>query len=416
MTAPVEDFSQIRVLIVDDQAPVRDWVRRVLARRGITRIVEASNGHDAVVAVTKPGAEPDLILCDLRMPERDGIETIRAFAALELQSAIVIMSVEDDRLVEAAAMLAELQGLRLLGTVRKPISAEVLQSLLVRMRQSSRPEASAGVTVPDDDFQHAFARRELRLQYQPKVWMNTGRFAGAEALVRWKHPQLGLLQPSAFISKMEASDSYSVSLTEFAVRQSLAVAGRWGNAGRDLTVAINVAALALDHLDLPERIEACCREVDVPTDHVTLEFTETQVARDTIGTIDVATRLRLRGFLLSVDDFGTGQSGLAKLQKLPFTEIKIDRQFVHGSAQSATKRSVVEASIALARSLRMLSVAEGVEDRADWDLLGGLGCDIVQGFFIARPMSEPGLEAWLAEWAPAESSLFPMTPSTQEPS
>jgi EAL domain-containing protein (putative c-di-GMP-specific phosphodiesterase class I) len=119
--------------------------------------------------------------------------------------------------------------------------------------------------------------------------------------------------------------------------------------------------------------------------------------------IDVATRLRLKGFTLSIDDFGTGQSGLSKLQKLPFNELKIDRQFVNGCSQSTTQRSVVEASLALARSLKMVSVAEGVQDRPDWDLLGQLGCDVVQGYFIARPMSEEGLEAWTTQWTLRES-------------
>jgi EAL domain-containing protein (putative c-di-GMP-specific phosphodiesterase class I) len=131
---------------------------------------------------------------------------------------------------------------------------------------------------------------------------------------------------------------------------------------------------------------------------VTLELTETYVARDAVRLIDVATRLRLKGFTLSIDDFGTGLSGLSKLQKLPFNELKIDRQFVNGCSQSAAQRSVVEASLALARSLKMVSVAVGVQHRGDWDLLNELGCDVMQGYFIARPMSEEGLEAWAMQW------------------
>ena len=115
--------------------------------------------------------------------------------------------------------------------------------------------------------------------------------------------------------------------------------------------------------------------------------------------IDVATRLRLKGFRLSIDDFGTGQSGLAKLQTLPFNELKIDRRFVDGCATSAAKRAVVQASLALSQSLRMVSVAEGVQQRPDWDLLTELGCDVMQGFFIARPMTEDGLAAWATQWA-----------------
>ena len=137
----------------------------------------------------------------------------------------------------------------------------------------------------------------------------------------------------------------------------------------------------------------------VPTKLVTLEVTETQLPRDPTRMIDGAVRLRLKGFALSLDDFGTGQSGLAQLERFPFTELKIDRQFVHGCSRSPTKRSVVEASLALARNLSMTAVAEGVEERADWDLLGELGCDVVQGYFIAHPMTREGLDAWSGTWA-----------------
>src|ERR1035437_6305209 len=106
-----------------------------------------------------------------------------------------------------------------------------------------------------------------------------------------------------------------------------------------------------------------------------------------------------RASRLSIDDFGTGQSGLSQLQRLPFSELKIDRRFVDGCSTSSTKRSVVEASLTLARNLKMTSVAKGVQQRPDWDLLDELGCDMIQGFMIARPMTEEGLEAWAAQWA-----------------
>ena len=197
---------------------------------------------------------------------------------------------------------------------------------------------------------------------------------------------------------MEGSDDLSASLSDFSLREAIACAGRWRESGRELSVAINLSARAFDRLDLPERLNQMCLDHRVEPECVTLELTETYVARDAVRLIDVATRLRLKGFTLSIDDFGTGQSGLSKLQRLPFNELKIDRQFVNGCAQSASQRSVVEASLALARSLKMVSVAEGVQQRGDWDLLSELGCDVMQGYFIARPMSEEGLEAWAMQW------------------
>jgi EAL domain-containing protein (putative c-di-GMP-specific phosphodiesterase class I) len=295
-------------------------------------------------------------------------------------------------------MLAEVQGLRLLGTVAKPLTREKLEALFAKMREVVPQHADETRMAPESDLTNAFIRQELTLMYQPKLWMRTGKFAGVESLVRWKHPELGIFQPNSFVPLMEGSEDLSASLTDFSLRESIACVGRWRDAGRELRVAINLSARAFDRLDLPERVNAMCLEHHVEPECVTLELTETYVARDAVRLIDVATRLRLKGFTLSIDDFGTGQSGLSKLQKLPFNELKIDRQFVNGCSQSSTQRSVVEASLALARSLKMVSVAEGVQYRPDWDLLNQLGCDVMQGYFIARPMSEEGLEAWAMQW------------------
>ena len=389
----------MRVLVVDDQSHVRRWVRSVLKTMGITDVAEAADGREAMTAVVQPGAWFDLILCDLRMPTRDGIETIRAFAGLGIESAIIIMSVEEERMIESAGALAEMQGLRLLGTVHKPLTPANLEPLLQRVPRVDAVRRAEPPVVAREDLANAFSRGELLLHYQPKVWMASGKFAGVEALVRWKHPELGLVPPGAFVPLMEESDVLSASLGDFAVREALACSRRWHDAGRELNVAINLSARTFDDLEFPERLDALCVAAQVPARDVTLEVTETQVARDAIRMIDVATRLRLKGFSLAVDDFGTGQSGLAQLQRMPFNEIKIDRQFVHGCSTSATQRSVVEASIALAHSLKMTSVAEGIQDRPDWDVVAGLGCDIVQGFAIARPMSETRLRAWAAQWS-----------------
>jgi EAL domain-containing protein (putative c-di-GMP-specific phosphodiesterase class I)/AmiR/NasT family two-component response regulator len=397
-TSDSSNPGSLKVLIIDDQSHVRNWVRTVLKNAGVTDVTEAANGGEAMAAVTQPGAWFDLVLCDLRMPERDGIETIRAFAALGLESAFAIMSVEEERVIETAGMLAEVQGLRMLGTVAKPLTAEKLDVLFAKMRDVAPLRDVTAKMAPEGDLTNAFVRQEFQLVYQPKIWMRTGKFAGVESLIRWKHPALGLFQPNSFVPLIEGSEELSASLTDFSLRESIACVGRWREAGRDLRVAINVSARAFDRLDLPEHVNAMCLEHKVEPECITLELTETYVARDAVRLIDVATRLRLKGFSLSIDDFGTGQSGLSKLQKLPFNELKIDRQFVNGCSQSTTQRSVVEASLALARSLKMTSVAEGVQHRTDWDLLNQLGCDVMQGFFIARPMSEEGLEAWAMQW------------------
>ncbi len=389
----------VRVLVIDDQRQVRTAVCDVLRTLGIADITEAGSARSALTQVTASEAPFDLILCDLRMPERDGIEVIRAFAALGVESAVAIMSVENDRVIEIAGTLASLQGLRMLGTIQKPVTVQNLAPILdlvFETRPVAHPESTS---APEGEIGDAFLRRELRLFYQPKIELRSNRIAGVEALIRWKHPTFGMFQPSAFMPALERSEDYTALLTEFSLAEGIAFAGRSRRGNAALNVAINLSARAFEKLDLPERVEAMTSKADVPTKNITLEITETEVTRDVVRHVDVAMRLHLKGFRLSVDDFGMGESGLAQLQKVPFTEIKIDRGFVDGCAKSTLKRSVVEASIALARTLKMTSVAEGVQNQDDLDVLTELGCDVIQGFHFARPMSEEALLAWVAAWS-----------------
>jgi EAL domain-containing protein (putative c-di-GMP-specific phosphodiesterase class I)/AmiR/NasT family two-component response regulator len=400
-----DEFGNLRVLIVDDQEHVRRFERSVLGAMGITDIVEAANGREAVAAVSQPGGWFDLILCDLRMPDWDGIETMRALAALGVQSGVAIVSGEDERLIDTSALLADAHGLRLLGTVQKPITMPKVQPILAKLRTRLTPSRGLSIMLaPESDFDSAFERAELRLLYQPKVSIKTGELLGVEALVRWEHPELGVFPPGAFVPQMEGSPQFSAKLTEFTLREAIACASRAGRTGRVLNTAINLSRRAFDQLDLPEWLEQVCLEESVPTSRITLELTETAVAHDAVRLLDVATRLRLKGFALSVDDFGTGESGLSQLKRLPFTEIKIDREFIDGCSKSMTQRSVVEASLALARSLSMRAVAEGVQYRSDWDVLANMDCDIVQGYYVSMPMPESQLHEWQKRMTPFQGA------------
>ncbi len=392
-----ERFAALSVLVVDDQEHVRRWILRVLHDMGISKIDEAADGKEALARVAAPGASFDLILCDLKMPEYDGVQLIRSMALIGVQSAVILVSIEAERVLETSAMLAEERGLRVLGVVAKPLSAEKLLPLLRALDEA--PVVERGESGPSTErLREELPKGTLHLAYQPKIEMATGRLVGVEALVRWRHPELGLLQPDAFVQICEDEPALGAWLLDFTLDEAIGFAARWTEGGHPVDVAVNVHAGAFDDLELPDRIEGLAKAQGVASSRLTLEITERSVAQDALRMLDVATRLRLKGFSLAVDDFGTGQSGLAQLHRLPFNQIKIDRQFVHGSAESSSKRSVVEATVALARNLQLTSIAEGVQRRAEWDLLQNLGCEQMQGFFTARPMSEEGLQAWAAQW------------------
>jgi EAL domain-containing protein (putative c-di-GMP-specific phosphodiesterase class I) len=151
-------------------------------------------------------------------------------------------------------------------------------------------------------------------------------------------------------------------------------------------------------LDFPDEVAGAARKAGVSPSKLILEVTESQLMRDSLVLLDIATRLRLKRIGLSIDDFGTGYSSLAQLRDIPFDELKLDRGFVHGAWNNASLRAILQANLEMARQLGLRSVAEGVEDRHDWDFLRSLGCELAQGYFIARPMPADQLEGWLAEW------------------
>jgi EAL domain-containing protein (putative c-di-GMP-specific phosphodiesterase class I) len=308
------------------------------------------------------------------------------------------MSMEGERVLETSALLAEQHGLRVLGALTKPVDAGKLLPLLAAAVDAPDVSVPPPPRLSQQTLRTVLTDGTLHMLYQPMIAMATGEFVGVEALVRWTHPVHGLVGPEMFTDACEESDALGEWLLASSLRETLAFMARWTETGRSIRASINVHAQAFDRIDLPERLLAEVQRVGVEPRQVTLELTERSVASDALRMLDVATRLRLKGFSLAVDDFGTGHAGLTQLRRLPFNVLKIDHQFVHGAAQSSTKRSVLEASIALARNLGMTSVAEGVQQRDDWDLLQDLGCEQMQGFFIARPLAEEGLLAWAAQW------------------
>ena len=170
------------------------------------------------------------------------------------------------------------------------------------------------------------------------------------------------------------------------------------NAGLEIPVAINVSMDNLAALDFPDVVARLANEAGVGLNTVVLEVTESRLMKDARGPLEILTRLRLKRIGLSIDDFGTGHSSLAQLRDIPFDELKLDRSFVGGAARDPALRAIIESTLVMAHQLDMKVVAEGVEDRCDWDFLRGLGCDVAQGYFIGRPMPATELPAWRAGW------------------
>jgi EAL domain-containing protein (putative c-di-GMP-specific phosphodiesterase class I) len=246
---------------------------------------------------------------------------------------------------------------------------------------------------------------ELFLHFQPLVRLRDRSLAGVEALVRWRHPQRGLVPPMEFVPFAEKTRLIKP-LTRFVLVSALRQSVAWQRGGHAIPVSVNISMRDLVDPEFPETIATLLRAAQAPPSLLVLEITESLIMTEPERAIDTLTQLRMLGVRLAVDDFGTGYSSLAYLHRLPIHEIKIDKSFVAAMTGEGSQANIVQASVGLGHSLQLESVAEGVEDAPTWELLGTLGCDLAQGYFISRPMLADEVLPWLARWekASAESA------------
>lgn len=390
--------TALRILAVDDEPFALLLLGRVLANLGFASVTTCDSGRRAIEVLDGPGAAVDLILLDLNMPEMDGIEFVRKLVERRYAGGIVLLSGEDEATRQAAETLIQAHHLRAIGHLQKPVSPGDLGALLARWRpKGALQEAAARPSYGADELRLAIERRELEAWYQPQVAVATGKVIGVETLVRWRHPEDGLVVPDQFITVAE-NNGLVDALTHAVMDAAVAQARAWRDAGFELRVAVNLSMQTLNSLDFPDRVQRQVEAAGVQPRDIVLEVTESRLMMDPSAVLDVLTRLRMKRFRLSIDDFGTGHSSLAQLRDIPINELKVDRSFVHGAAANAKLGAIFSASQGLARQLGLDFVAEGVGDEADWRFLRAARCDFAQGYFIARPMPAADLPAWFADW------------------
>jgi diguanylate cyclase (GGDEF)-like protein len=256
------------------------------------------------------------------------------------------------------------------------------------------------------DLRNAFSRDELWLAFQPQVDIATGRISGAEALIRWKHPQRGDVPPGVLLPIAERT-GLMPQLTLWVLEAAVAQAAEWRRAGLEIHVAVNVSAIVLVDATLPDRIAETLARHALTPDNLCVEVTEDAVMRDTSRAIAILNRIKASGVEISVDDFGTGQSSLEQLKNVPADELKLDRSFVIGMVEDPQDAAIVGSVVGLGRALGLRVVAEGVETPQVWQRLADLGCDVAQGYGLARPMPAAQFERWAREPSDRARLLVP---------
>ena len=379
-----------RLLIVDDEPGVVDFITAAAHQLDYT---VASAGTAAEFLTLVDSFRPTLIAMDLHLPDGDGVELLRMLVARGFKAPIVIMSGVDERVLAAAHELGTSQGLKMYGTLAKPVLLPDLQMKLAAA-QTTRDRA-----LDADELRRGIAAGEIVPYYQPKASLTERGWIidGVEALARWQHPRLGLVMPDEFVPLAERTGAIG-DLTSSVLNAALAQVRAWNDEQLKLTCAVNLPPTLVTDLSFPDRVAALLSRYSLDGSQLVLEITETATMQNPMMTMDILTRLRVKRIGLSLDDFGTGYSSLTQLYQMPFNEMKIDKSLVINVPHSREANTMVGSLIELGHNLGLKICAEGVENRAALDMLAILRCDRCQGHFISPAVPAHDIPSLVSHW------------------
>lgn len=399
-------MNELKLLVLDDDELTGQTLKNVAEFAGMS-VVLTHHAKDFFTALEN--WSPTHIALDLVMPEMDGVEVLAELSARHISANIMITSGVSQQVLQAAARSAAAHGLNIIGILPKPFNPRSFRALVEDAPQQINEllDRSYLQQIPHfttADLQQAIEQDQLSIMMQPKVECQGGALVGFEVLARWQHPAQGNIPPDQFIAVAEHNqliDALTAVIFDKALRWfSMFCATHPAivkSAGKQLLCSINISVLSLQNVQLFNTLDQLCRQHQIPAEQIMLELTETGAMDDTLASLDVLTRLRIKGFQLSIDDFGTGFSSMLQLVRMPFSEVKVDKSFVMTAQSSRESRLVIKAIIDLAHSLDMRVIAEGIEDEATLQFLQQLGCDKAQGYFIGKPLFDHQITDWLAK-------------------
>ena len=367
-----------RLLIIDDDPELRTLLRLFSETLGYT-VAEGGAGDETLDLYDE--VQPTVIFLDLSMPERDGVEMLRELAARGCHAPIVLTSGASERLLAASKRVGRELGLMIPYVLNKPINERYLRGVL------SKAWNKEFDTTPEE-LEAAIKRGEMVVHYQPKIGLDQGdeiSVIGSEALVRWQHPTKGLQAPGHFVPVAEENGLVGL-LTDAVMHEVITQMQTWSDRSLQLPVSINLSPVQLNDIELPNVLAGRMEKAGLDPTLMVFEITEQTVSPNAAIAVDILTRMRLKGFGISLDDFGSGYSSIAEIYRLPLSEVKIDRSITRASEDDMDARKVMKAIVDLAHSFELSVCAEGVETERGVQFLKSINCDSTQGFFFSKPL------------------------------
>ncbi|MGF1726423.1 EAL domain-containing protein [Photobacterium nomapromontoriensis] len=376
----------MKILLIEDDSIQMVSLKIKIKRLGFEDILVASNGIEALELIKKNNV--DLVFCDLQLPQMDGVSFLAQVAEYNCDLSIVILSGADEAVLTLIYNMCSLANFRFVDVIKKPYQQEDLEQVFEKLTLATEPKESQLDTLEltVDELKAGFEYGLFTNHYQPQFHFESGEMVGVEALVRFEHPLYGIIGPLHFLDTIEYL-GMSKQLFDTVLENAISAISKLQI---ELQLSVNISKSNLEFAICDTVIEVC-EKYQFPIHKLTLELTEHDVYNGTIHSLANLARLRMHGVGLSIDDFGTGYSSLAQLVQLPYTELKIDKSFIHDLATNYRHQQVTKSSLILAHSLGLNCVVEGVEDKATWEYIRHLGGDICQGYFTGKPMTAEAL-------------------------
>ncbi len=373
---------QFNVMVIDDH-PLQTTLLTHALRKHNAHVTSFNCVDEAIECVRT--TQFDVIFCDIMMPGKDGVDMMELLNHINYQGKVVIVSAMDLTMISALQAMCADFSFDVVGKLRKPYDQDEVADIIRNIHKEFDKQEAAStsqIVVDDQEFLFSLGEGRVKNYYQPLINTKTGEVLGYEALARWHHPVHGVLAPSYFLSIVDRCD-LSKELFEAVLSNAISDIKNYGITQK---VSVNTDQTNLEDRSFASYVLQQCHQNGINPEQLTIEITERDTFQASASLYKNLLKLRMNGVTVSIDDFGTGSSTFEKLAQLPFNELKIDRAFIDGVDCDPKKRNIVAAIRALAKSLNIPVVAEGVEDEATMKVMREYGIDLCQGFYINKPM------------------------------